>query len=470
MIRNAAPLTARLIAFGAVVSLGVSLAQDARAQLFDTSIPQNEVCVLDQANQPPRRILEPRLLVAWLLTSDPITDRALDANADGDTLFSEKQVALAEEGYCSGTSSPRCTPADAAAQSRLHATLVRFVETEGGSEYTFERLRRPDPVSRAAHPVLAAALEDPDRAIQIGEVLMRDPRFVQIVCVDPSPPTVAEAPPEEGERWTIDTEEGGFRLTGRIDDLSKGRDRIREVAPAQFSIARDLLSQQTSFQVNAVAGYDFEVARGDNVRFGMIPFGLVQRFFEGTITSIDNLGAGLQFAARIRAADLGSSEIAVTPLFETDSDLDSKIGSLKFRWSPTLPPDAAVPLGFFEQYGPVVATFGLDALSEVGLVLDPGTDPNLAIQDDFLRIGGRVRFSVRGAEDTLLEQFEIDVANRYFYDLIGTIENINLFETSVAYNFPGVENYRFSFSYSTGLSEQTLDEIDLWQTQLGVRF
>lgn len=470
MICRAAPLPVRLLGFGTVLVLGVTLACEGQAQLSDAPIPESEVCALDQDNQPPRRFLEPRLLVEWLLTSDPISDRALDANADGDTLFSEKQVALAEEGYCSGTSSPRCTAADAAAQRRVHAALVRFVETEGGVDYTFERLRRPDPVDRAAHPVLAITLEDPGRTVQIGEVLMREPRFVRIVCVDQLPPAVVEARPEEAPQWTLDAEEGGFRLAGRIDDLSKGRDRLREVAPAQFSIARDLLAQQTSFQVNAVAGYDFEVARGDNVRFGLIPFGLVQRFFEGTTTSIDNLGVGLQFAARIRAADLGSSDVAVTPLFETDSDLDSKIGSLKFRWSPTLPPDASVPLGFFEQYGPVVATFGIDALSDVGLVFDPGTDPNLAIEEDFLRIGGRVRFNVRGAEDTLLEQFEIDVANRYFYDLIGSIKNINLFETSIAYNFPGVENYRVSFSYSSGRSEQTLDEIDLWQTQLGVRF
>jgi hypothetical protein len=85
-------------------------------------------------------------------------------------------------------------------------------------------------------------------------------------------------------------------------------------------------------------------------------------------------------------------------------------------------------------------------------------------------VGGRARFMVRGAQDTLLEQFEIEVTNRYLRDLISEPQNINLFETSFSYNFPGIENYRLSFTYSNGRAEQTLDPIKLWRTQLGVRF
>ena len=460
----------RLIAGGLIICLGVPSSSEVRAQTVVDSIPPSEVCVLDPENQSPRRIVEGRLLVEWLLASDPISDRALDANADGDTLFSEKQVALAQENYCGRTGQSRCSAPDVAAQNRLHATLVTFVETQGGPDYGFERLRRPDPVDRAANPVLRTELEVPGRSYQIGEVLMRDQRFVRIVCLDAGGAAVAEARPADDTGWSIGGPAGGFRLTGQIDDLSRSRDRLLDVTPAEFSISRDLLAEQTSFQVDAVAGYDFEISRGDAVRVGVIPFGLVQRFFNGTATSIDNLGAGLQFAAQLRAADLGSSEVAVTPLFETDSDLDSKVGSLKFRWSPTLPPDAVLPLGFYEQYGPFVASFVFDALAETGRVFDPGTDPDLALREDFFRLGNRVRVAVRGAEDTLIEQFEIDVANRYLYDFLGSIDNINLFETSFSYNFPGVENYRLSFSYSTGRQEQTLEEIDLWRTQLGVRF
>lgn len=442
---------------------------DTLAQTFGGLIPTSEICILDQDNEPPRRVVEPRLLVEWLLASDPISDRALDANGDGDTLFSEKQIALAEENYCGGPSKPRCSAADVAAQNRLHATLVTFVESEGGADYTFERLSRPDPVDRAASPVLATALEVPDRDFQIGEVLARPTRFVRIVCGDEAPTSVAAGPRTSDPGWSIDAEDG-FRLTNQIDDLSKGRDRLRDVRPAEFSISRDLTDDQTQFQINAVAGYEFEVSRGDLFRVGIIPFGLVQRFFDGTTNSIDNLGLGLQFAARFRAEDLGSSEIAITPLFETDSDLESQVGSLKFRWSPTLPPDSTLPLGFYEQYGPVVASFNVDALSEAGRVFDAGTDPDLMPRESFFRIGTRLRFAVRGAEATLLEQFEIDVANRYLYDFLGSIENINLFQTSLSYTFPGVENYQLSFSYSVGRAEQTLDEIDLWQTQFGVRF
>lgn len=456
------------------VGLGLLLmatfAGQGSAQILSTGfIPPSAVCVLDRENEPPRRVVGAQLLVEWLLASDPISDRALDGNGDGDTLFHEKQVALAADRYCASPGH-RCSAADVAAQSRLHETLVAFVQSEGGEDYTFERRRRPDPVDRADIPALAREYEVDGREYQIGEILVRGRPFVQIVCAEPRRPVVAAGPVESSRPWTLGLDQSGFRLTGKIDDLSKSRDRLRDVDPAEFSIVRDLEEEVTRYQVDAVAGYEVEVSRGDEFRVGLIPFGLFQRFFDGIRDTVDNVGAGLQVAAQFRAEDLGSSEVAVTPLLETDSDFDSLTGSLKFRWSPTLPPDAGLPVGFYEQYGPLVATIGLDALSEAGRIFDPGDRPDLSNQSDFFRVGGRLRFRVRGAQETLIEQFEIELSDRYFRDLIGEPENINLFESSFSYIFPGVENYRLSFTYSTGRAEQTLDQIDQWRTQLGVRF
>lgn len=464
------PSLGRAAGRGLVLVLAAGLSGEARAQFPDAAFPQPAICTLDAQAEPARRVVDPQRLIEWLLASDPISDRALDANADGDTLFLEKQVALAKENYCFGP--PRCSAADVAAQSRIHQALVEFIDDEGEGAYAFERLRRPDPVDRASIPALALDLENEDLDYQIGEILARGQPFVRIVCVEPGPPMVAGVPssPAPTSYLGLGIERSGFRLTGQIDDLSKSRDRLRDVDPAVFSIARDLEDGVTRYQVDAVAGYEFEISRGDTARAGLIPFGLMQRFFDGVNDTVDNLGAGVQVAAQLRAEDLGSSEVAVTPLLETDSSFESLIGSLKFRWSPTLPPDAPVPLGFYEQFGPVVATLGLDALSEGGRVFDPGDNPELTEEEDFFRIGGRLRFRVRGAEETLIEQFEIEVSDRYLRSLAGEPENINLFESSFSYIFPGVENYRLSFTYSTGRVEQSLDQIDQWQTQLGVRF
>lgn len=460
-------------ALGLGLLLAASLAGEAAAQAWGALIPQPAICTLDRRNDPPRRVVDPQLLVEWLLANDPISDRALDANADGDTLFHEKQVALAAEDYCF-MPGRRCSAADVAAQDRLHETLVGLVETEGGLDYTFERLRRPDPVDREEIPALAEALEVEGRRYQIGEILVRGRPFVRIICNEPRPPVVAGMPaPAAGPRplaLGLGLEQSGFRLTGKIDDLSKNRDRLRDVDPAEFSIVRDLQDGVTRFQIDAVAGYEVEVSRGDDIRVGLIPFGLMQRFFDGSQDTVDNLGAGMQVAAQFRAEDLGSSEIAITPLLETDSSFDSLIGSLQFRWTPTLPPDAPVPLGFYEQFGPVVATFGLDALAEGGRIFDPGDNTQLIDQGDFFRVGGRLRFRVRGAQETLIEQFEIEVTDRYLRSLSGEPENVNLFESAFSYIFPGVENYRLSFTYSTGRTEQSLEQIDQWRTQLGVRF
>jgi hypothetical protein len=129
-----------------------------------------------------------------------------------------------------------------------------------------------------------------------------------------------------------------------------------------------------------------------------------------------------------------------------------------------------VPLGFYRAYGPVLGQVDLDILSDVGHVFDPGGNPNLADTGEFFRIGGRLGFRVRGAKGTLLEQIELDVSNRYLYNVEGFPRDINYFQTSLSYLFPNVDNYKLSFSYTSGRTDDTLTDVEFWSSQLGIRF
>jgi hypothetical protein len=129
-----------------------------------------------------------------------------------------------------------------------------------------------------------------------------------------------------------------------------------------------------------------------------------------------------------------------------------------------------VPLGTSHTLGPLVLRFDLDGLSEVGHVANPGASTQLEDKPNYLRVGGRVSFRVRGAPDTVIERIEFDVSDKYFYDFAPGVHHLNRVDVSVSYLLPESENYRISFAYSFGRADDTLQEIELWKTQLGVRF
>lgn len=438
--------------------------------------PPEEICTFDPAEIPPRRLVDPSRLIRWLIADGQVSDAALDANADGDTLLVEKQLTFTQPDYCA-VPGRNCTTADAAAIRRLHDQMDEFVGTQGGAYYRFERLQQPDAVDRAAVPALDAAFEVEGQHFQIGEVLNVPARYVRITCRDEptlAPPAVADAAPPEPSppvHWTRDRGgDEGFRLTGSIDDLSRDRTRLTSVQPATFSINSDLSAGRTSYFVNFVAGYDFEFERGELYETSIIPFVLLNRLLQDSGSEIDRLGAGTQVATAMYGGALGYGEIAVTPLYLTDTSLSSRIGTLKGRWSPRLAEDAPLPLGFYQEYDALLAQLELDLLTDVGHIFEAGDNPDLTEDDSFLRAGGRIGLRVRGAAGSALERIELNVSNRYLYNWDGDPENLNLFQVSLSYLFPQLDNYRLSFAYSNGRTDDTLNLVHYWSTQLGVRF
>jgi len=450
------------------------------AQAIDDQplFPADEICGPTADSEV--RSLDPLRLVRWLIAISDVGDAALDADGDGDTLLSEKQLALVQPDYCIQDIGRACTAEDVETLGRIQDRLADFVDRAGGPDFVFERIRRPSIEERSEQAFLGSSFEVTDRRFQVAEVLDVRRRFVEVYCTAPEPEEplqVADIPaPEiiddpERPLWIFNPRDAdGLRLTSEIDDLTKDRNSLSAVRPAELSITADIDDDQTLYQVKAVVGYNFEVERSDLFFTSTIPFLLFERFFNGEENEIDKLGFGFQQAFNILQPDRSGSEVAITPLYLTDSDFDSDIGILKLRWTPTLAPDSILPIGFSRSYGPLALQLNVDALADVGRVFDDGGDPEIADEPEFFRVGGRLGLQFRGAEDSGFDHVALDVSNRFLKDVDGNDRDLYRLDLSLSYLFSQSENYRLSVSYVNGRTDDTFELTEYWKTQFGIRF
>ncbi len=464
---------------GLMVGLLAELGAPAALRALEQPLfPADQIC--SPTVDPTLKTVDPLRLIRWLIAVSEVSDAALDADGDGDTLLEEKQLALVQPDYCTRDVGRACTPEDAETLARVQERLADFVERLGGTDYVFERIRRPSVEEWSEAAFLNPFLEVPGRRVQVAELLDVSGRFVKVYCTSPEPeppaqvadvatPEIVEAP--EKPDWIFNPRGAdGLRLTSEIDDLNKDRDQLTAVRPAELSITADLDDDETRYQVKAIAGYNFEVERSDSFFTSTTPFFLIERFFNGASNEIDKLGLGVQEALRVEFLDGSSSEFAITPLYLTDSDFNTDIGILKLRWTPTLAPDSFLPIGFPKTLGPVSVQLSIDTLADIGQVFDDGGNSDLENESEFLRVGGRLGTQLRGGEDTWFKDIELDVSNRYLKSADGDIGDLYRLDVSISYLFSQAENYRLSFSYANGRTDDTLENTEYWKTQFGVRF
>jgi len=470
----------RSLALGLLAVLALAGPTAAAASRLDDQplFPADQICT--PAADIELRRLDPLRLVRWLVAVSDISDAALDADGDGDTLLSEKQLALVQPGYCTQDIGRACNAEDEETLQRIQDRLADFVDRAGGPEFVFERVRRPTIDERVEQASLNPFFEMTGRRFQVGEVLDDRGRFVEVYCTTPEPDQLEQvadvAAPEivdELERpyWIFNPRDAdGLRLTSEIDDLNKDRNKLVAVRPAELSVTADLDDDQTLYQVKAVLGYNFEVERSDLIFTSTIPFLVFERFFNGEENEIDKLGFGFQEAFSIFQPDRSGSEVAITPLYLTDSEFDTDIGLVKLRWTPTLASDSRLPIGFPKTYGPVDVQFNIDALADFGRVFDDGGDVELADESEFFRVGGRFGMQFRGAKDSGFDHIALDISNRYLKDVDGDESDLYRLDLSLSYLFSKAENYRLSVSYVNGRTDDTLEETEYWKTQFGIRF
>ncbi len=466
----------------ALLALAPSTAIAASPRTFDEPLfPAKQICIQGASTDP--STLDPLRLIRWLIAVSDIGDAALDANGDGDTLLSEKQLALIQPDYCTEDIGRACTAEEAETLARIQNRLSDFVDRAGGADYVFERIRRPTIEERLESTFLNPFFEVTGRRFQVAEVLDVEKRFARVYCTAPKPGEPTPAVPvadvaapeivEEPEKplWIFNPRDAdGLRLTSEIDDLTKDRNKLGAVRPAELSITADVDDNETLYQVKAVAGYNFEMERSDLIYTSTIPFVLFERFFNGDENEIDKLGFGVQEALSIIQPDQSGAEVAITPLYLTDSDFKSDIGVLKLRWTPTLAADSVLPIGFPREFGPIALQLDIDALADVGRVFDNGGDPDLVDESEFFRVGGRLGLQFRGSKESGFDHIALEVSNRYLKDIDGDDSDLYRLDLSLSYLFSQAENYRLSVSYANGRTDDTLEETEYWKTQFGIRF
>ena len=414
--------------------------------------PRAELCPSAEDVLSGDDLVLPQTLLAWLLDQLQLRDSVLDADGDGNTLVDEKIRAVTEEGYCASVAAT-CSDDEATGLRETRERLAAFLAADGGRGFIIERWDGGRPYASDISP---------------RDLLEQQSPRVQIRC---AALPVEEAAVVDQAYWRQDEERvGGFRLAGDVDNLNKSRGALSAVKAAQLSITGDLLEDETAYRVNAVAGYAFHVNGGDDVVTTFIPFIEGERVTSGEDTQIDTLGAGFQQAANVNWPGELISEFAVTPIYQTDSGFDTHTGTMKLRWTPSFAPETGVPLGFAHAYGPVELRFGLDFLADAGRVFNEGNENNLEGEGTFLRLGNQASMQIRGAPETLFRPFELQLANRYLYNVDTNLNDINQFDAAIAYIFPGTENYQLSFAYSNGRDQNSLELYEFWQTQFGIRF
>lgn len=453
-----------------------------KAQVNDEPLfPSDQICLPSSDLEP--RTVDPFRLIRWLIAVSGLSDAALDADRNGDTLLLEKQLALVQPDYCTADPRRSCNEDDALTLERIQLRLGAFVAQAGGPDFVFERLRRPTIEERVDAPFLNPFYEVPGRQFQVAEILDITGRFAKVYCTseeleelseelvaaDTDASEIVEAP--EKPDWIFNPRDAdGLRLTSEIDDLNKNRKALSSVRPAEFSITADIDDDETLYQVDAVIGYNFEVERTDLIYTSTIPFLLFERFFDGSSNEIDKLGFGIQEAISIYQRDFSGSEFAVTPLYLTDSNFSTDIGLLKLRWTPTLAPTSTLPVGFEKTYGPLSLQLDVDMLADIGRVFDDGGNDDLEDEADFFRLGGRLGMKFRGAEGTGFDHIELGISNRYLKNVDDNIGDLYRLDVSLSYLFNRSENYRLSFSYANGRTDDTLEDTEYWKTQFGIRF
>lgn len=471
----------------AIAAPGLVTAADGRAQSGDIGPPVAEVCRATFGDRPDGLpILEPIRLVRWALSVAPVTDAALDTDADGTTSLAEKQLALADPDFCARPGG-QCSASDRDALRDRHAQLAAWIAADGGPHYSFERLRDTTPAERYDNPILDPAYDRPGRAIQLGEILRQPADLVRVTChPNAKPQAVASAPPSElppppspelrpqSQPFLLSflprPRLSGFRLAATSDDLTADRGQLSAVSPAEVTINSDLRAGVESFYARAAAGYAFDLGEQDPFSLSVLPFASLERQEDNSRRNIDKVALGSSLVARRDGPDGRRDEFSLTPIYGTDTKADIQVGILRFRYTPTLAPDSILPLGQPLDLGWARVMLHGDLLSEYGRVYADGGDDSVLDEGDFLRAGTRLRGRVRGANDTLLSQFEIDGSVRALYSLHGDPDWLNLYEAGVSFVFPDQDHYRVRASYASGTDQDTLEEQRVWRVSLGVRF
>lgn len=394
------------------------------------------ICDLDPASG--KQVLDQKALLDWLYSVKPVSDAARDDNNDGGVSWAEKVNAIANPQFSFDKKKKFISENDDGNIRAIRNALVVFTSRYDGKIFEFPT------ASRDSNGALR---------ISLGDFLSNDPRLIRIGCSLPrdQDTTVvgngsatgsgeANTPAgEEEDQHKVNIKDSSgpeFRavlLRGTEKDLTNPS--LMDAAAAELSMQKDLKDKEKSYQMTGVVGVDLGLETANKVtRF--IPYIKVDRSFtSGNDTDtedINNLGIGLLGTTFLDLASLGSHQFILSPLFTTDSEAKTHIGSLKFRWIPAFTIGDQVITGFYRGGHTVLWKLAVDGIANGGHVFDDGGNESLDDDKSFLYAGGEIGLKLLGHPDnSFLAPLSWRTFYRYLDGLNGKLSHVKRFESNL---------------------------------------
>lgn len=291
-----------------------------------------------------------------------------------------------------------------------------------------------------------------------------------IVCVAPNIPKVPQS--------LAVADVSPLRVRGVSNDLLIGRDdpSFSSMSQATATLSGDHSTVQTrSAKLTGAVGY---AITGDLLTaVPYVSFYQALTDVKGKAESVDPtsfIAGGMMFTATI-PGDLLVQTIAAKPQYLANTKDGSQIGSLTLVYRPFTAFDVSAggfnlndprPLPFWPSaYGEVL----FDLRADIGQYTNRGNDPvQSRLNQSYARAGSHFGFSL--TTDSSGPSFTLTVAETYLYGFSGTIRNLNLFESSLTYNFDSKKYVGLKASYTKGRNEDTGLPVQTWLLGLSARY
>ena len=364
--------------------------------------------------------------------------------------------------------------------ARCKSAVGTIVEVQSQLAAVFERddvviSRRRGPATAdevRSEPWLSVKPEE-GAVGSIAELVDPRQRFLSVACKIPGSTAGAVASGDSGRGTLLTAPERkvAVRVTGKLEELSRRGQAIEDVDPATVSVSSDNVARKRSFEVDAFVGVDIPIGREST----LIPFVQYQRTSvrdrsvspATTERSPDKLGIGAIVGLRLAPHD----QVDLAPVFVVDYEKGSRVFSVKANWIP----------GFLRQIDglavqgsypllPGLLSFGLTPriLAQGSHVFDTGTNTELRVTSNYLRVGGDVTLDLWGVG--AISNFTGSVAYKRLFRLTSGPRGVDLFKADIQYWLDDGRHVSIGYTYERGLDEDTVDRVDDWKLTLGVRF
>jgi hypothetical protein len=291
-----------------------------------------------------------------------------------------------------------------------------------------------------------------------------------IECVAPKTPKVPQSPAA--------ADSSPLRVRGVSNDLLIGRDHpsFSSTSQATLNVSGDHSTTQTrNVKATGAVGYAFTAGLTTVVPY--VSFYQSITDVQGKAESVDPtsfIAGGMMFTAIIPGDKLVQS-ISAKPQFLKNTKDQSEIGSLTLLYKPFTAFDVSRggfnlndprPLPFWPStYGEIL----FDLRADIGQYTDRGNDPvQRLLNQGYARAGTHFGISLTVESDG--PSLTLTVAETYLYGFSGSVRNLDLFETSLTYNFDPKKYVGLKVSYTKGRNEDTALAVQTWLVGLSARY